>query len=305
MHGVLNVLKPPGPTSHDIVSQARRALKTKRIGHTGTLDPAACGVLPICVGHATRLVEYLQATRKTYVAEASFGFETDTLDAMGTEVARSATARLYEAGVAGVLEQFRGEIAQVPPMFSALKRDGKSLHELARTGETVEIEARPATIFALELVGFEVRGGVPTATLRLECSPGTYVRSLVRDIGRALGTHATMTFLVRTQSGRFHIGDAVPPEDMKAEMLVPLAQALRWCAAREVESEALVQKLARGQKIVLDAGETQENGAGERVLVRGESGTAALALPDEAGASARGGGAYRAEKVFLSDGALA
>ena len=149
MHGVLNILKPPGPTSHDIVAQARRALKTKRVGHTGTLDPAACGVLPLCIGHATRLVEYLQAARKIYVAEATFGFETDTLDAVGQTIARSDASHIDEAALNMALHRFRGEIAQVPPMFSALKREGKSLYELARAGETVEIEARAATIFAL------------------------------------------------------------------------------------------------------------------------------------------------------------
>lgn len=305
MHGVLNVLKPPGPTSHDIVAQARRALKTKRVGHTGTLDPAACGVLPLCIGQATRLVEYLQATRKSYVAEASFGFETDTLDMVGQVIARSDASHLDEAALNAVLHQFRGEIAQVPPMFSALKREGKSLHELARAGEVVEIQARPATIFALECKYLERSESGIKAMLSIECSPGTYIRSLVRDIGHALSTHATMSFLVRTASGRFSIQDAVPPGEIEASMLVPLGEALRWCAVREVENDILAKQLARGQKINLDAGQVTSQ-VHQRVLVRGEGGAiAALALPDEAGASASGGGLFRAEKVFLSGDSLA
>ncbi len=305
MHGVLNVLKPPGPTSHDIVAQARRALKTKRIGHTGTLDPAACGVLPLCVGHATRLVEYLQATRKSYIAEATFGFETDTLDMLGQIVARAEASHIDEAALSSVLQQFRGEILQVPPMFSALKREGKSLHELARAGQIVEIAARPTTIFALEYKYLEREGNSIKAMLSIECSPGTYIRSLVRDIGRALETHASMSFLVRTASGRFSIQEAVPPAEIEGARLVPLSEALRWCVVREVESEVLAQKLARGQKINLDAGEVGSQ-AHQRVLVRDRSGeVAALAVPDEAGASAQSGGLFRAEKVFLSTGSLA
>ena len=141
--------------------------------------------------------------------------------------------------------------------------------------------------------------------LSIECSAGTYIRSLVRDIGHALGTHATMSFLVRTASGRFEIQDAVPPLEIDASLLVPLSQALRWCVVREVENEVLAHKLARGQKIVLGAGEVTSE-EHQRVLVRDESGAvSALALPDEAGASARGGGLFRAEKVFLSGDPLA
>ncbi len=306
MHGVLNVLKPPGPTSHDIVDQARRALKTKRIGHTGTLDPAACGVLPLCVGQATRLVEYLQATRKIYVAQASFGLETDTLDLLGQVVARSDASHVDEAALSLALARFRGEIMQVPPLFSALKREGKPLHELARAGETVEIPARPATIFALECKYLEREQGELKAMLAVECSAGTYIRSLVRDIGRALGTHATMSFLVRTAAGRFSIQNAVPPAAMDEALLVPLGEALRWCVVREVESQSLAQMLARGQKINLDAGEVRAQGSHQRVLVR-DAGLeiAALAVPAEAGASAQNGGLFRAEKVFLGASSLA
>jgi tRNA pseudouridine55 synthase len=305
MHGVLNILKPPGPTSHDIVAQARRALKTKRVGHTGTLDPAATGVLPICVGHATRLVEYLQATRKTYIAEATFGFETDTLDAVGQVTARSDASHVDEAALNAALHQFRGNILQVPPMFSALKREGKSLHELARAGEVVEIEARPTEIFALELKYLQRNESGVRAMIEIECAPGTYIRSLVRDIGHALGTHATMSFLVRTASGRFGIADATPPTEIEATKMVPLLDALRWCAVREVRSDALAQKLARGQKINMDAGEVSGE-AHQRVLILDSSGEiSALAAPDEASASARNGGLFRAEKVFLGGDALA
>ncbi len=147
MHCVYNFLKPPGLTSHDVVSYARRVLGTKRIGHTGTLDPAAAGVLPLCVGHATRLVEYLQSGRKTYIAEISFGSETDTLDALGEIIARGEWSHLNEELVRAILPQFVGDIAQVPPLYSALKRDGQTLHQIARAGGHVEIEARSVVIY--------------------------------------------------------------------------------------------------------------------------------------------------------------
>ena len=306
MHGVYNFLKPPGLTSHDVVSYARRVLGTKRIGHTGTLDPAAAGVLPLCVGHATRLVEYLQSERKTYSAEIAFGIETDTLDALGEIVARGDNSRVNAEKIRAVLPQFTGAISQIPPLYSALKRDGQSLHEIARAGGSVEIEARPVTIYDLQLRRFERAASTCASTcsawIRVECGSGTYIRSLIRDIGRVLGCAATMNFLVRTQSGIFSLNDAILPQDLPNAIGFSLYTALQWCAEREIISTPCAQRLAHGQKTMIEAGNIINPHQGERVLVCDENRTIfALAVPDENGATSREGGRFRAEKVFFSD----
>ncbi len=302
MHGVYNFLKPPGLTSHDVVSYARRVLGTKRIGHTGTLDPAASGVLPLCVGHATRLVEYLQSERKTYIAEIGFGSETDTLDALGQTIAHGDFSHLNEEKVRAILEQFTGKIAQIPPMYSALKRDGQSLHEIARAGGSVEIETRPVTIYDLQLTRFERAASTCSAWIRVECGSGTYIRSLIRDIGRALECPATMNFLVRTQSGRFSINDAILPQHLADAAPFSLHTTLQWCATREIVSTAAAQRLSHGQKATIEAGNLTTENQNERVLVRNEAMTIfALATPDEIGASAREGGRFRVEKLFFNE----
>ena len=301
MHGVYNFLKPPGLTSHDVVSYARRVLGTKRIGHTGTLDPAAAGVLPLCVGHATRLVEYLQSERKTYRAEIIFGHETDTLDALGAIIARGDNSAANEDRIRAVLPQFTGQISQIPPLYSALKRDGQALHEIARAGGSVEIEARPVVIYNLQLTRFERTASTCSAWLRVECGSGTYIRSLIRDIGHTLNCPATMNFLVRTQSGRFAIDDAVLPHDLGTATPFSLRTALNWCASREIVATPCAQRLAHGQKTMLEAGAIVNAGQGERVLVSDAERTIfALAVPDEKGATAIAGGRFRAEKVFFN-----
>jgi len=296
MDGVLNILKPPGMTSHDVVAQVRRALSTRRVGHTGTLDPAASGVLPICVGQATRLVEYLQAGRKTYLAEAAFGIETDTLDAVGRITSRGDASSLRAEDIALALEPLRGEIEQFPPSYSAIKSGGRRLYEMARAGEEVEIPVRQVSIYSFEMISFEpAQNGIARARLRMECSGGTYVRSLVRDLGHALSCPATMSFLVREKSGFFGINEALALDEIEESRLWPLMNALQACAAREVISDALAARLVNGQKIVLPQAESENTEENQRVLVRSHSGLpAALVLPDEASA----GGQFRAEKVF-------
>lgn len=291
MHGVLNLLKPPGMTSHDAVAFARRQLKTKRIGHTGTLDPAASGVLPLCIGQATRLVENLQAGTKEYVAEAVFGFETDTGDAVGKVLSTGDAARLLPENVLEILPRFRGELSQTPPIFSALKKQGKKLYELAREGadeSEVEIPTRQVEISRLEMTQFFGDKSTPRAILHIECSGGTYIRSLVRDIGRALGTHATMSFLVRTRSGHFSIEEAVTLEQLaeqKQKLLIPMARALGWCAPETFIDDRAMHDLACGRTAELASG-------AERVAVWNESRTfAALAVRVS-------GNLYKPEKVF-------
>ena len=257
MHGVINFLKPPGMTSHDAVSFVRRVANNKRVGHTGTLDPAAAGVLAICVGQATRLVEYLQAGHKTYLAEITFGIETDSHDAMGNVVLEGDASHVDLESLRRALDQFRGRILQTPPIFSAIKKDGQKLYDLARAGieeSEIEIAPREVEIFQLVVTRFtsSTRSGEkPRAMLRVECGGGTYIRSLVRDIGRALGCGATMTFLVRTQNGAFDIDEAFTPQQVESDFasaLLPMKQVLRWCAFATIEDNAAIEKLAKGQQ---------------------------------------------------------
>jgi tRNA pseudouridine55 synthase len=256
MHGVLNLLKPPGMTSHDAVAFVRRVVGVKRVGHTGTLDPAAAGVLPICVGQATRLVEYLQAGRKEYIAEATFGYETDTLDATGTIINESDAGHVTLESLRAALDPFRGTIQQTPPLYSAIKQGGKKLYELARAGidaADVEIQSREVTVHRLFPARFSADMPRPRAMLHITCSSGTYIRSLVRDIGRRLGCGATMTFLVRTSSGSFILDEAWTVEQIAENVgsaLIPLPEALRWCTRRIVVDDKAAQLLAQGQRVV-------------------------------------------------------
>ena len=203
-HGFVVVEKPAGVTSHDVVGAVRRMTGERRVGHAGTLDPAAVGVLPIAVGLATRTVEYLSESTKSYLADITFGVTTDSLDGDGTVVDLVDASRLTGEAIEAFLAQFRGEIHQVPPMHSAIKIEGRPLYERARQGEHIELAARPVTIYQLELV----RWDSPTAEIFVHCSKGTYVRSLARDIGDAVGTGAYMSNLIRLSTGPFTLEDS-------------------------------------------------------------------------------------------------
>jgi tRNA pseudouridine55 synthase len=211
--GLLNIYKPAGPTSHDLVARVRRGTRVNKIGHAGTLDPLATGVLVLCLGAATRLSEYAMASEKTYRARVHFGMETVTYDAEGEIVAENADPVSREA-VEAALDAFRGEIEQVPPMYSAIKQDGHRLYDLARAGQEVERPARPVTIYDLALTVWEP----PFATLEVRCSPGTYIRSLAHDLGRAVGVGAHLAALERTASGHFAVENAVRWDDLRAAM---------------------------------------------------------------------------------------
>lgn len=205
--GIINVNKPADWTSHDCVAVMRRALGIKRVGHTGTLDPMATGVLPICVGTATRIMEYLDLDFKTYRCEMQLGLESDTLDIWGNVVRRQDPSGVTAADVSKAFQPFKGMIQQIPPKYSALKVNGKKLYQYARDGETVEIKPREVFIrdIAVERVDLEQHRIAWTVT----CSKGTYIRSICRDVGQSLGCGAVMTALTRTASGVFQIGDAV------------------------------------------------------------------------------------------------
>jgi tRNA pseudouridine55 synthase len=219
MHGVLVIDKPAGVTSAGAVEQVRRALRIDRAGHGGTLDPIATGVLPVCVGAGTKLAQFLLADDKAYEAEAVLGVETDTLDRTGRVVAERAVDVTRDQIVAA-LARHLGEQTQIPPMYSAIKQGGVRLYDRARAGHEVERAPRPIRIDRLELLAFEP----PRFRIAIACSKGTYVRSLVDDIGRALGAGAHLAELRRTRSGRFAIEQAVALDRLhEAQLIAPAA----------------------------------------------------------------------------------
>ncbi|MBL8924483.1 MAG: tRNA pseudouridine(55) synthase TruB [Myxococcaceae bacterium] len=206
MNGVLVVDKPKGPTSSDVVQVVRRALGVKKAGHTGTLDPMATGVLPLCLGDATRVAQVLTEGDKAYDATVKLGVTTDTLDAEGRVLETRAVPPLSRERLEEVLARFRGPQQQTPPMYSAIKKDGKRLYELARAGEEVEREARAVTVFSLTLNDFSS----DELKLSVACSKGFFVRTLAAELGEALGCGAHLIALRRTQSGPFSLAKAVP-----------------------------------------------------------------------------------------------
>ncbi len=227
LDGVLIIDKEAGPTSHDVVDGIRKILKTRKVGHTGTLDPAATGVLPIVLGKATKLSRYLTGVNKSYRATIHLGVVTETLDAEG-EIVQENPVSVEDAAILAVLEQFRGEIDQVPPMYSAKKHQGKRLYELARKGIEVERPAKKITIFNLEVVEINL----PTFVVDVTCSAGTYIRVLADHIGKELGCGAHLSALRRTRVGHFELSQAITLEELADDQegglqrIIPLGKAL-------------------------------------------------------------------------------
>lgn len=249
--GILNVLKPCGMTSHDVVGFLRRTLQTKKIGHGGTLDPDAAGVLPVFVGSATRLLEYAVEGRKNYRAELRFGSKTDTGDDSGKIIATSEIRSLTPTEIKDALQKFIGEQQQIPPMYSAIKIDGKKLYQLARQGIEVERQARTITVYALELLHH-----TDTAlTVEVVCSKGTYIRTLLEDIAAELGMCGTMSFLLRKQVGDFYLSEAKTLEEIAA---APQAYLL--------PEEMAVQDM---QELVLTDNQALRISQGVKTTVRG------------------------------------
>lgn len=226
MFGFLNVYKPKGITSHDVVSALRRITKVKQIGHTGTLDPFAEGVLPICIGKATRLIEYLDDD-KAYTGTIQLGSSTTTYDLEGEEVNFS-DKKVTLNEIEAALDKFRGEIDQLPPIYSAIKVNGKKLYEYAREGKEVKIEPRGVNISNLQILNFypETR----QLELHIECSKGTYIRSIANDLGEELGTYGHLVKLVRVKAGMFEVNNAVSlehiqtKEDVEKLLIAPLTK---------------------------------------------------------------------------------
>lgn len=229
--GFLNLLKPPGMTSHDAVAFVRRRLGGVRVGHLGTLDPLAAGVLPLAAGGATRLIPYLPPARKIYRAEIAFGMETATLDGEGEVVCRSPPPDLTRPLLEEAAGRFQGRIMQVPPRVSAIRRGGVRGYERSRRGEEFEFAPRPAVYHRIEVL----RVGRARALLEVECEPGTYVRALARDLGRHLGCGAYLAFLVRLRSGPFRSTEASTLEEvLEAARRDGLAEIL-WSPARTLD----------------------------------------------------------------------
>lgn len=255
VHGLLVVDKPAGMTSHDVVARVRRLLGVRRVGHTGTLDPAATGVLVCAVGRATRLVQFLQGGPKTYAATMVLGRETDSQDADGQVVATADASALTEEQVCGGLKGFVGDIQQVPPMVSAVKVDGERLHAKARRGEVVEREPRQVTIHDLVLDEF-VPGEQATLSFLVSCSAGTYVRTLAHDLGQHLEVGGSLTALRRLATGGYGLDDALrlealeelPGPEERWSRLVPVDDALRLLPREPVE-DAIRDDLVHGRRM--------------------------------------------------------
>ncbi len=211
MFGLLNIYKPVGKTSHDVVAYLRRVLKIKQIGHTGTLDPFAEGVLPICIGKSTRLIEYLPDD-KAYLAFVQFGKSTDTYDIEGKETF-STDKKVTENEIVENLHLFEGEIEQIPPIYSAIKVNGKKLYDYAREGKEVEIKPRKVVINKIELKNFDFENQV--AQIYIECSKGTYIRSIANDLGKSLDNGAHLIKLIRTNVGKFYVENSIKLDDIK------------------------------------------------------------------------------------------
>lgn len=263
MNGILPLWKERGMTSHDCVFKLRKILKTKKVGHTGTLDPAVEGVLPICIGQATRIAEYLTDAGKTYEAVISIGYSTTTEDAEGEIVENNTDFKtITRQQLLGALESLTGVIDQTPPMYSAVKVNGKKLYEYARKGETVERPTRQVTIYQLELLdeALQYEGQEITFPIRIACSKGTYIRTLAVQIGEALGFPAHMASLVRTASGTFtreecrtltqvqELADAGKVE----EIILPVEYALSDFPYIEIEP-SIEKQILNGQVLPLHA----------------------------------------------------
>ncbi len=237
MDGVINVCKPKGISSFQVVRELKKLTGKCKIGHTGTLDPLASGVLPICIGKATKITEYIMENHKVYVATLKLGQESDTYDLEGTIISTKEVKFITDEEIKDILSDFTGEIMQVPPMYSALKQGGKRLYELARQGIEVEREPRKINIYNIELLKLDL----PFVTMRVKCSKGTYVRSLCKDIGDKVGCGAIMTELIREETGPFSLSNAVDLNNINncniEDYLLPIEKVLSCYEKIEVDDK--------------------------------------------------------------------
>jgi tRNA pseudouridine55 synthase len=264
--GIFNVNKPLGKTSFSVVSAVRRLSGERRVGHGGTLDPAASGVLPVCLGQGTRVTEFLLGAPKAYHAEVEFGVATDTDDATGKIISRGDPSGVSRERVLSALDSFRGLVSQTPPMYSAVKQGGKPLYKLARQGIEVKRKSRPRWIYSLELKGWQP----PLATIEVECGRGTYIRALARDLGQLLGCGAHLKSLLRLRCGPFDIKDAVSLPQLEdafrhgywQRLIYPIDFVLSHWVAVLVDNGA-EDDIRNGRPLVLAEGDSLKT-SGER-----------------------------------------
>lgn len=302
--GIICVNKPQGFTSFDVIAKMRGILKMKRLGHAGTLDPMATGVLPVFAGRATKACDILPDHDKTYEAGFRFGITTDTQDVTGT-VTKERPAKITTEQLEQVLESFRGDIMQVPPMYSAVSVGGKRLYELARQGREIEREARAVTIYCLEITEFDETE--QNGTLKVSCSKGTYIRTLINDIGEALGCGGIMTSLVRTAACGFTLSDCVTLEQLQdtansggsfTEFVRPIESVFEGLPSVKL-SPAQERMYRSGVKLDINklrfdkSVDKSIDKSAERVAVYGGGGFIGTALPD------RENGILRVEKTFI------
>ena len=293
-HGILNLDKPRDWTSHDVVAKVRRILGQRSVGHAGTLDPLATGVLLVCVGRATRVAEYLMAGQKVYRAVARLGATTTTYDSQGELIAEARIPKLSRQGVLAALARYVGDIQQTPPAYSAVKQDGVPAYRKARKGETVELAPRPVTIHRIDLLSWSA----PHLTIEVTCSPGTYIRSLVHDLGQDFGCGAILIQLTRLRSGQFSLEDAIDLDELAAaaqsgqveRVLQPLEAALGDLERVDVDAEA-VARLAVGQPIACPTPPTTSAG-----YARTSEGVVAAILAYDGNRQQ-----WRPNKVFVAD----
>lgn len=263
MFGFLNLNKPFDWTSHDCVAKTRKLLRIKRIGHAGTLDPAATGVLPIAIGKATRLLQYLPSD-KAYKATIRLGVRTTTDDLQGEIIHQQSVTGLDLATVKTALTQFQGKIEQIPPSYSAIQVDGKRLYDLARKGEKVEAPVRNVEVFNIDILDWR-EGTLPELDVNIVCGAGTYIRSIARDLGAVLETGGTLAALQRTVSSGFNLADSITLTELEAkleaeefqpmasdaplqhlsEIILPATEARRWCQGQKISVDNQVSEISR------------------------------------------------------------
>lgn len=261
LDGIIPINKPKGMTSHTVVAKLRRILGTKKVGHTGTLDPDVSGVLPICIGKATRLSDYIMELPKTYLGQVTLGISTTTQDASGEVIEQRAVEGLSEEIIADTFKSFIGEIEQIPPMYSAVKVKGKKLYEIARQGKEIERKARVVTIYELEILEIYIGKEYPTVDFSVTCSKGTYVRTLCADIGSKLGYPAHMSNLIRIKSGNFPLEKSYTLEEVETvagngnieNILVSMREALPQFDEIVVADDRMIDNIYNGQTIYLDS----------------------------------------------------
>lgn len=247
MDGFLNLNKPFGFTSHDCVAKVRRIFGTKKVGHAGTLDPAATGVLPIAIGRATRLLQYLHHN-KAYHATIRFGITTTTDDLEGDLLTQQAVPNLSLDKVQNKLSLFQGVIEQIPPNYSAIQVDGKRLYDLARSGKTIEVPSRSVEVYSLNVLDWRA-GEFPELDVEIACGGGTYIRSIARDLGAELGTGATLAKLLRTESNGFLLQDSLTIEQLPVALIESENAVLHLPEVRV--DEAIARRWCQGQKIAM------------------------------------------------------